>query len=745
MDLTIKQRFSVVFIYAIIILFIGYYFSDDWSFLTDSDNKLNSVLIATGLALILGSYITEPYFSKPVDVISRWVAIFLFLIDLKDKSILSLYPMWFWCSIAFTFIALLLIFIHKASANEKYQKTAVDIVCKISRPEVVFSILYFDIVVTSFKKDSAAYPVLIGFGFLLLINKPIVWVVKWITRLITYVSTKQDAGKYIGRVIGHDSTDFYSVEIEPTNSFRQRQLKGSLVYLENQKSGIIAIVFDEKILVGKKWLQVVSLRDSEKNLVSFDLKSFAPLANEKTIFSKTNAVYLLDVNLLTEEQRELVNNIQLTKHFNNLIGYVWKGSTISQIRFQKLFDDEFLRSKGVGEGTIISTTIAGEEVLYQIIDGRTDEEALEYKDTHGYTVGTAQKLGKYSLETHELNTVRWLPDIYAPIFLLEAGAGNYVPSTFIGKLPNTQFGIAIKVPAELVTHNTAILGILGIGKSCLTFELLQKLIAATEVKIFCIDLTSQYVNELPRYVGQNLVQDDFSTAVRAEIRNAIKTGNADNSNTWGNLNEYAQILDREIDAFLGSNNRVLVLNPDWHNVEKANSEFRITHNDPLTVAQKTRIISERIFIKAKAGGETKDARFLIVFEEAHSLVPEWNSVANDGDKNATNGTAKVILQGRKYGLGSLVVTQRTANISKSVLNQCNTIFALRVFDDTGKQFLENYIGSDYANLLPTLEERSCIAIGKALKLKQPIIIRLNDMDAITLPPAVIQPDIENNN
>ncbi|WP_040879774.1 ATP-binding protein [Galbibacter orientalis] len=120
------------------------------------------------------------------------------------------------------------------------------------------------------------------------------------------------------------------------------------------------------------------------------------------------------------------------------------------------------------------------------------------------------------------------------------------------------------------------------------------------------------------------------------------------------------------------------------------------------------------------------ARVLFVFEEAHSLVPEWNSIANEGDKTAVNGTAKVILQGRKYGLGSLVITQRTANISKSILNQCNTIFALRVFDDTGKQFLENYIGSDYSNTLPTLEERHAIAVGKALKLKQPIIIQLND-------------------
>jgi len=55
-----------------------------------------------------------------------------------------------------------------------------------------------------------------------------------------------------------------------------------------------------------------------------------------------------------------------------------------------------------------------------------------------------------------------------------------------------------------------------------------------------------------------------------------------------------------------------------------------------------------------------------------------------------------------------------------------------VFDDTGKHFLENYVGSDYANALPTLEERHAVVVGKALQLKQPIIIQLNDMADITL-------------
>jgi len=76
----------------------------------------------------------------------------------------------------------------------------------------------------------------------------------------------------------------------------------------------------------------------------------------------------------------------------------------------------------------------------------------------------------------------------------------------------------------------------------------------------------------------------------------------------------------------------------------------------------------------------------------------------------------------------LIITQRTANVSKSILNQCNTVFALRVFDDTGKDFLSNYIGRDYADTLATLEERHAIAIGKGLKLKQPVIIQLNQKE-----------------
>jgi DNA helicase HerA-like ATPase len=84
------------------------------------------------------------------------------------------------------------------------------------------------------------------------------------------------------------------------------------------------------------------------------------------------------------------------------------------------------------------------------------------------------------------------------------------------------------------------------------------------------------------------------------------------------------------------------------------------------------------------------------------------------------------MQGRKFGFGSIVVTQRTATVTKSILNQCNTVFALRVYDQTGTEFLGNFIGTDYARLLANLPDRHAIVFGKASSCHSPLLIELND-------------------
>lgn len=749
MKLTIKQRISVAGIYLLLILGIGYFAKGDLYFITNTADRLNSLLIVTALSLVLGTYISEPFFSKPVDVVTRWIAILLFILGLKDREDLIFYKVWLVSSFVFVFVALILIFIYRYNKFEKGQRVAVDIICKISRPDIVFMLLYLSIVISFFDSSTLEYPLLIGFGFLLAINKPVVLFVNWASKLFNYSFSKNHLGDYLGQVIGHENAFLYNVELDNSNAIGQEVLKGRLVFLENIANAIVGIILNEKILLGKRWLQILSLKNKDDNFVSFNIKSLRPLANDKSIFSRSNAVYLLDINNTEGDVRAVVESNTIYRNFENLIGTVCEGSTISKIKFNKLFSDVLLTEKRLGEGSIIQTTIAGKEVLYQIIDARTDEEGLEFKDTHGFTVGTAQKIGNYDLENNELNTVKWLPDIYTPIFLLKQEETEYNPDNFIGKFPHTNYGIAIKNIHELVTHNTAILGILGIGKSCLTFELLQKLVNGTDVKIICIDITNEYfkTDKLPKYIQEDLVRHDEETIFN-EINDKFEyietvDGKQIPENS-GNKSDYKKVLKRDLCQFFFESDdipddlqmvnakRIRIFNPDYHKVSEGEKIGYNVISSPLTQAEKTRIIAEEVFkilMKLPIDPDNK-AKVLLVFEEAHSLIPEWNSVANEGDKSATNGTAKVILQGRKYGLGSMVITQRTANISKSILNQCNTIFALRVFDDTGKQFLENYIGSEYSNLLPTLEERHCVAIGKAMKLKQPVILELNDMNDI---------------
>lgn len=148
----------------------------------------------------------------------------------------------------------------------------------------------------------------------------------------------------------------------------------------------------------------------------------------------------------------------------------------------------------------------------------------------------------------------------------------------------------------------------------------------------------------------------------------------------------------------------------------------------LTPAEVSRLFAEGALEVLMEQGMSERAKCCLIFEEAHSLIPEWNAVVNDAEKAAATGTIRAILQGRKYGLGCIVITQRTAHIAKSILNQCNTVFALRAFDATSMDFLRNYIGEDYAGVLSTLEDRHAVMFGRAVSCPSPILVRLNDRD-----------------
>jgi len=412
-------------------------------------------------------------------------------------------------------------------------------------------------------------------------------------------------------------------------------------------------------------------------------------------------------------------NVSAIQWINRLCGIVDSDTTLDFLQFEVVEHDD------LSEGRLVETRVGPHRAVYQIIEGLTREEIVQQKNKFGYARAKARKVGRWDEGDRAFKPVGWLPRINSSVFLMETEEFEPVPAS-IGHFPGTAFGVSID-PSDLVTHNTAILGILGIGKSYLAIELVERMIASG-IKVICLDLTDQYAQALPEFIDEDYEShklEELSAAGRGGVPKRIKE-------QGGSHRAFQTKVAEQLREFLNPANRryLRIYNPARFEVTRQTSGMYEGEADmaTLTPSEITAIISDAALQVCQELSMTDEARACLVYEEAHSLVPEWNSIAAEGDKAATARSARAILQGRKYGLGCLLITQRTANVTKTILNQCNTIFAMRTFDDTGKEFLSNYIGREYAGILPNIEARHAVVFGKAASCENPVLIRLNDRD-----------------
>ncbi len=432
------------------------------------------------------------------------------------------------------------------------------------------------------------------------------------------------------------------------------------------------------------------------------------------------------VRVLALDEATVQNRLVKTK--GALVGLVAPDTSVERLFF------EVVKEEGLEEGRLVEVQIGKRVVTYQLVNGLTKEEVVQHKNTHGFARAQAQKIGEWDAASKRFTFVKWLPAPNAPV-LLKTTAEFVTSSNAVGHFPGTDYPVSIKSIDDLVTHNTAILGILGVGKSMLAIELVERMMAAG-VKVICLDLTNQYSQELSAYYDQ--VHEEACLANIQEAGQKDREAWADNPEDGGSIPALREAFHADLVAYLDEDNprRLKIYNPSQVVGSKQLSEPK-SYNDGgwkrgaalwgVTPVEVTRIVSETVLTLLQDKMSSK-ARVCLVYEEAHSLIPEFSAVASPSDREASNGTARAILQGRKFGLGCLVVTQRTANVTKTILNQCNTVFAMRTFDETGKEFLANYIGKDYAASLSSISERHAVFFGKASSCENPILIRLNDRE-----------------
>ncbi|MCL4519725.1 MAG: ATP-binding protein [Thaumarchaeota archaeon] len=104
---------------------------------------------------------------------------------------------------------------------------------------------------------------------------------------------------------------------------------------------------------------------------------------------------------------------------------------------------------------------------------------------------------------------------------------------------------------------------------------------------------------------------------------------------------------------------------------------------------------------------------LFILEEAHAYL---NS-ANEGA--ASIAARRIVKEGRKYGVGAMIVSQRPAEIDQTILSQCGTMFAMRLANATDRSHVTGTVSENLEglfNMLPSLRTGEAIIVGEAVHL-----------------------------
>jgi uncharacterized protein len=124
---------------------------------------------------------------------------------------------------------------------------------------------------------------------------------------------------------------------------------------------------------------------------------------------------------------------------------------------------------------------------------------------------------------------------------------------------------------------------------------------------------------------------------------------------------------------------------------------------------------------------------LLVCEEAHRYVPNRGEAQYEAAQDAIRRIAK---EGRKYGIGLMLVSQRPSEVEATVLSQCNSWIVLRITNNSDRSHVQGILPDSLAGLtkvLSGLRRREAIFVGQAAVLPSRILIRDLIKDGKPLP------------
>lgn len=414
------------------------------------------------------------------------------------------------------------------------------------------------------------------------------------------------------------------------------------------------------------------------------------------------------------KRHEILSTLSGGIENTELIGFVVEGSEISAIKF------EVALSSNLKKGAVLFCIIEQTAIYYQIMNASTSEENFQ-QNPRGTHIVNAVQLGSWN-NKHGFKTFSWLPRMNLPVFSvsedreleLDISDGQFE----LGHIPGTKIKTKGNLP-DLISYHTAILGVTGTGKTELVFDLIEEALHQG-TKIICVDLTGEYRKRLdhlnPDKIG---LKKDFADKLEQKLFD-VDTGAFSAGEEKKALKEFQTIIreiaKRQVSNFLCMPGSKVAL------FELA----EVTNTSATLLA--TEIYLSEVMLWARAN--RKSRRILIVLEEAHTIIPETSgSGMNFATQAVVSKIGQIALQGRKYGVGLFIVSQRTALVSKTVLSQCNTFLTHNLVDQTSLSFLMNIYDAGYVKAIPNLKFLEFIAFGKGVISERPLLLQREHVEA----------------
>lgn len=172
---------------------------------------------------------------------------------------------------------------------------------------------------------------------------------------------------------------------------------------------------------------------------------------------------------------------------------------------------------------------------------------------------------------------------------------------------------------------------------------------------------------------------------------------------------------------------------DWIGGEKPITVLDLSGIPPSVlddlVGAVLRILFDALFWgrNVEVGGRHRP--LLVALEEAHTYL------AKEGKGRAAAAARRIAKEGRKYGVGLMLVSQRPSEIDPTILSQCGTMIAMRLTNEADRSQIKACASDNLEGLFSML---SILRTGEALVVGEAVGLPMRAL--ITEPPKGRRPD-----